>query len=74
MKSLKNRLMIAVVAMFIVGGSAVSIPLFATEPPCLADESGSCGYKRRECLFKPDQKCSGNGSDCAVSDPCGNQY
>lgn len=28
-------------------------------------------HKKRECLFKPDLKCAGAGTDCIFEDPCG---
>jgi hypothetical protein len=29
-------------------------------------------HKKRECLFRPDLKCAGAGTDCVFEDPCGN--
>lgn len=46
---------------------------YATEPePPGFEYSGHIAYKTKECLFKPDVKCTGVGTECALADPCGN--
>ncbi len=74
MKNIKSKLLTVFTVIFLAGSSVVVNQAYANmDVPCM-ESSGSCGYKKRECWFKPDTKCSGNGTECPTSDPCGNPY
>lgn len=56
-------------------GIVLCMLLFAAVPTlrqyCVKAELGPF-HKKRECLFRPDLKCTGAGTDCFFEDPCGN--